>query len=159
LRIFVEYALERKIEEKKGKFERLQIIGLILKITAILSFLLLFVSKWYAFVPAGILLADIPVEILKSKSLYTVTYRWENHVFTVKKTALSGKQTVLERLTAEEIEKTEYDVISPSGVKYYSEDEKTEDKPIRIVGKGRDFTVLGDLYLYAILENARKQEK
>ena len=159
MRISNSYSLQRKTELKKGLFDKLHNVNLLLKIFALLSLVALIWSLWLLFLTAALIAADIIVGIYRSKLLFTYKYRYHNGVFYVVKEDLDGKETVLEKVPVEEIKSCLF-VENGSGTHYYSEeDDFGDDRPMEIECSDKKFTVLADDYMYSIVRYGMKEIK
>ena len=154
------YSLERKIELKKGRFDKLHNVNLVLKILALLSLIGLFYSLWMLFLTAGLIAMDIAVGIYRSKLLFTYKYSYHNSVFYVIKEDLDGKETVLEKVPVRDVKSCLFVENGGEGTKYYSDgDDFGGDRPMEIEYNDKKFTVLADDYLYSIVRFGMKEIK
>ncbi len=146
------------MEVKKGIYERMYNISLLLKITVLLSLLALFVSLWFLFLTAALIICDIFLSYYRSGLLFTYIYSFSDDVFYVKKRGLDGKESVLEEIPVTSIVQLLYGQCDDCGKRYFSsDDDRKEDQPLTIQTANSSVIVLSDLYLYSIME-ARRQE-
>ncbi|MBO4539881.1 MAG: hypothetical protein J5781_06350 [Clostridia bacterium] len=154
------YSLQRKIELKKGLFDKLHYVNLLLKIAALLSLLGIIYSLWMLFLPAALVAADIALGIYRSKLLFTYKYRYHNGVFYVVKEDLDGKETVLEKVPVRDVKSCLFVENGGDSKKYYSDDDDFgDDRPMEIEYNDKKFTVLADDYLYSIVCYGMKETK
>lgn len=152
------YSLQKKIELKKGLFDKLTNVNLLLKIFALLSLIGLFLSLWTLVLTAVFVIADVAVGVYRSKLLFTYTYRYKNGRFYVLKEDLDGKESILEDVSVEEIKNCLFDE-NGAGTRYYSDDEDFgDDKPMILEFHDKTITVLADEYMYAIVRYGMKEK-
>ena len=152
------YSLQRKIELKKGLFDKLTNVNLLLKIFALLSLVGLFWSLWLLFLTVALVVVDVAVGVYRSKLLFTYTYRYKNGRFYVLKEDLDGKETILEDVPVEEIKSCLFVDIG-AGTRYYTESEDCfGDRPMKLEFKDKTITVLADDYMYSIVRYGMKEK-
>ena len=152
------YSLQRKIELKKGLFDKLTNVNLMLKIFALLSLIALFWSLWLLFLTAALVIIDVTVGVYRSKLLFTYTYRYKNGRFYVLKEDLDGKETILEEVPVEMIKTCEF-VDNGVGTRYYTEGEDFfGDRPMKLEFDDKTITVLADDYMYSIVRYGMKEK-
>lgn len=152
------YSLQRRVEIKKGLFDKLNYVNLFLKIFALLSLVGLFWSLWLLFLTAVLIAADVIVGVYRSKLLFTYTYRYKNGFFYVIKEGLDGKESVLEKIAVNEI-KDCYFVDKGVGKLYFSEEEDfLGDRPMALEFNDKKISVLSDDYLYSVVRYGMKEK-
>ncbi len=131
-------------------------ISLLLWILTLLSLVGLFVGLWLLIITALSAASACVIKARGAKTLWTVTYTFDEDTFSVIKTDLAGKETVLEKLPVTEITCEFCDVL-PENKHYFSDfDDFGMEKPLRIIAKEADFTVLSDKYMYSLLQKGKK---
>ena len=139
------------MEVKRGLFERLHNVSLLLKIFFLLSVIALIVSLWFFLLCGALLIADVVLSVYRSKLLFTYSYRFSGDVFRIVKIDLDGKETIEESIDVKDVVSVEFAEKTNEKAYYSDADDFGEDKPLRIRTEKDCFFILSDLYLYSIL--------
>ena len=146
------YSLQRKMEKKKGLFERTHTIGLLLKIAFLLSLFGIVWNLWMTFLTAAILISDIFLTVYRGKILYTYRYEYSDGTFRIVKIDLDGEERVIENLCVKNLSEVEFITPERADKRYYADhDDFGDDRPLKICGEGREFFILSDDYMFSIL--------
>ena len=152
------YSLQRKMEKKKGLYEKTHNVSLILKIVFLLSISGVVWNLWMLFLTGSILIADVLLNIYRSKILYTYRYSFINGFFYVIKIDLDGREETVRKRYVKDISSVAFEEPIDSDQKYYSDqDDRGDDKPMKIDFGNESFFILSDEYLYSILQYAMRE--